>query len=102
MVKHPSGNFEISFAHCSAFMPVIVVSMLEITVFTPSRKDEPRALSYFRTNAFFAPQTAFSAGRGEFRRTFFRFLFSKCLLPVNLYFTYKNDVKSVILYKIYG
>ena len=103
MVKHPSGNFEISLAHCSAFMPVIVVSMLEITVFTPLSKGRAEGTVIFPDKCHFLHlKPLFQRGVENFVLHFFDFFFSKRLYPVNLYFTYKNDVKIIIIYKING
>ena len=101
-MKQPFGSFDISFAHCSATIPVIVVSMPEITVFTPLSKGRDRAPVIFPYKCIFLHlEPLFQRGVENFALRFFRFLFSKDCLPVNLHFTYKNDVKSMILYKIY-
>ena len=101
MVKHPSGNFEISFAHCSAFMPVIVVSMLEITVFTPLSKGRPEGTVIFPDKCIFLHlKPLFQRGVENFASRFFLFLFSKCLLADNPHFRYQSNVKHIVLYKI--
>lgn len=48
MVKHPLGSFEISLAHCIAWIPVIVISMPESSGFRGAPKGRTRGLSYFR------------------------------------------------------
>ena len=48
MVKQPLGSFEISLAHCIAWIPVIVISMPESSGFRGAPKGRPCCLSYFR------------------------------------------------------
>ena len=48
MVKQPLGSFEISLAHCIAWIPVIVISMPESSGFRGAPKGRPCRLSYFR------------------------------------------------------
>lgn len=73
MVKHPSGNFEISFAHCSAFMPVIVVSMLEITVFTPLSKGRAEGTVIFPDKCLFCTSNRFFSGAWRISSYIFSF-----------------------------
>lgn len=101
MVKQPFGNLDNSFAHCSAPMPVIVVSMPEIIVFLPLQKGRPqRAVIFPDKCVFLHLKSVFQRGVENFASRFFLFLFSKCLLADNLYFRYKSYVKSIVLYRI--
>lgn len=80
MVKQPSGNFDISFAHCSALMPVIVVSMPEIIVFTPLLKGRSQGVVIFPDKCIFLHlKPLFQRGVENFVLHFFVFLFSKRL-----------------------
>lgn len=80
MVKQPFGNFDISFAHCSATIPVIVVSMPEIIVFAPLSKGRTPASVIFPDKCVFVHlKPVFQRGVENFASRFFLFLFSKRL-----------------------
>ncbi|WP_320969411.1 hypothetical protein [Bacteroides nordii] len=65
-MKHPSGSFDISFAHCSACGPVIVVSMLENTCLRTPPKGPEEALPHISCKKKRdAPHIELSAGRGD-------------------------------------
>lgn len=101
MVKQPFGNLDNSFAHCSAPMPVIVVSMPEIIVFTPLLKGRSQGAVIFPDKCVFLHlKSVFQRGVENFASRLFLFLFSKCLLADNPHFRYQSNVKHIVLYKI--